>query len=414
MRVLLVNSLYAPDETGGAERAVRVLAEELLRRGFGVTVACLSLQGRFVRDMVDGVPVMRLPLANLYLPFGRDAQPWAWQRAVWHLLDDWNPVMAHRLGRVMDDVRPDVVNLHNLAGFSAAAIGAAHGRALPVVQTLHDYYFVCPRTAMFRAGRVCATPCRSCRALTRRRRRASRLVELAAGVSAAMLRPLVAGGAFRDAAQRTVVPNPNPPAGAVVAGRRHAPGEALRLGFLGRLDVTKGLETLFDAMRRLGDLPVSAAIAGTGPAPYQRELEEAAAGLPVRFLGHVAPDTLFQQIDLLLVPSAWREPFGRVVQEAFATGIPVVGTDSGAIPEVIGTSGAGLCFPAQDSGALASLLRRLVEKGFDGAAWSAACRVRSAAFDTNAVVDQQVQAYRRAIVSARRAGNAPRRVAFHP
>ncbi len=413
MKVLLVNSLYAPDETGGAERAVRVLAEELLRRGFEVTVACLSRQGRLARDIVDGVPVTRLPLANLYFPFGGDAQPRAWRRAAWHLLDDWNPVMARRLGRVMDEVRPDVVNLHNLAGFSAAAIGAAHKRGLPVVQTLHDYYFVCPRTTMFRDARVCATPCRGCRALTWRRRRASRRVELAAGVSTAMLRPLVAGGAFPDAARRTVVPNPNPPAGAMVAGRRHAPGDALRLGFLGRLDVTKGLETLIAAMRRLRGMPVSVAIAGTGPAPYQRQLEAAAAGLPIRFLGHVAPDELFRQSDLLVVPSSWHEPFGRVVQEAFAAGLPVLGADTGAIPEVIGTSGAGLCFPAQDPAALATLLRRLVEDGFDGASWSAACRVRSAAFDTGAVADQQVQAYRQAMASAARAGNAAGRVALH-
>lgn len=416
MRVLLVNSLYAPDEAGGAERAVRVLAEELLRRGVDVTVACLSSEGRLRHDTIDGVPVVRLPLANLYFPFMRDAPPPTWQRFFWHLIDDWNPVMARRLGRVMDETRPDVVNLHNLAGLSAAAIGAARARGLPVVQTLHDYYFVCPRTAMFRDGAVCAAPCRGCRALTRRRRRASRGVNLAAGVSAAMLRPLAAAGAFPDETRRVVVHNPNPPAGADYRPvlRGHPPGAPLRLGFLGRLDITKGLETLIAAMRRLRDLPVSAALAGTGRAEYEAALRAAAAGLPIEFLGHVAPAELFRRIDVLVVPSAWLEPFGRVVQEAFACGVPVLGADSGAIPEVIGSTGAGLCFAAQDPEALAAQVRRLVEHGFDAAAWSSVCLARSAAFDTVAVVDRQIRAYDAAIASAQAAGHKARRVPLHP
>lgn len=403
MRVLLVNSLYAPDERGGAEHAVRIIAEELLRRDVHVTVTCLSPVRRPARDAVGGVAVIRLPLANIYHPFTPGAPKRAWQRAIWHGIDDWNPVMARRLGWVMDEVRPDVVNLHNLAGFSAAAVGAAHRRGIPVVQTLHDYYFVCPQTAMFRHGAVCQTPCGGCRALTWRRRRASRRVELAAGVSAAMLEPLVAAGAFPHGRQRVVVPNPNPPADAeadaAAPGCRHVPGACLRLGFLGRLDVTKGLETLIAAMRQLHGLPVSAVIAGTGPPHYEGQLRAAAAGLPIRFLGHIAPAGLFRQIDLLVVPSAWREPFGRVVLEAFAAGVPVLGAASGAIPEVIGTTGAGLCFPPQDPAALAAQVRRLVLDGFDGAAWSKACYARSAAFDTAAVVDQQLRAFHAVLAS---------------
>ena len=415
MKVLLVNSLYAPDETGGAERAVRVLAEELLRRGVDVTGACLSSQGRLTRDTVNGVPVVRLPLANIYFPFRREAAHPTWQRLLWHLIDDWNPLMARRLGQVMDEIQPDVVNLHNLAGLSASAIGAARARRMPVVQTLHDYYFVCPRTAMFHNGRVCRTPCDSCRALTRRRR-AGRSVEIAAGVSEAMLRPLAAAGAFPDARRRVVVHNPNPPLGpdcclsldtSLFITREQPPDAPLRLGFLGRLNITKGLETLIAAMGQLQDLPVTTVIAGTGRAEYDDTLRAAAAGLPIQFLGHVAPAELFRRIDLLVVPSAWREPFGRVVQEAFACGVPVLGSDSGALPEVIGSTGAGLCFPTQDPAALAAQVRGLVEQGFDGAAWS---RARSAAFDTGAVVNQQIRVYDAAIASAQAAGHHARRV----
>ncbi len=68
---------------------------------------------------------------------------------------------------------------------------------------------------------------------------------------------------------------------------------------------------------------------------------------------------LYRQIDAFVLPSLtrpnWKEQFGRVLVEAMACGVPVIGSDSGAIPDVIGD--AGLIFPEGDAGALAAHLR---------------------------------------------------------
>ncbi len=70
----------------------------------------------------------------------------------------------------------------------------------------------------------------------------------------------------------------------------------------------------------------------------------------------------FNALDALVLPSesspTWKEQFGHVLIEAMACGVPVIGSDSGAIPEVIGT--AGLVFPEGDSQALRVELQRLV------------------------------------------------------
>jgi len=55
----------------------------------------------------------------------------------------------------------------------------------------------------------------------------------------------------------------------------------------------------------------------------------------------------------------WKEQFGRILVEAMACKVPVVGSDSGAIPEVVGD--AGLIFPEGDAAALAECLRQLKE-----------------------------------------------------
>jgi glycosyltransferase involved in cell wall biosynthesis len=69
----------------------------------------------------------------------------------------------------------------------------------------------------------------------------------------------------------------------------------------------------------------------------------------------------YQQLDVLVVPSLtrpnWKEQFGRVLIEAMASGVPVIGSDSGAIPDVIGE--AGLITPEGNSAALTAAICKL-------------------------------------------------------
>jgi glycosyltransferase involved in cell wall biosynthesis len=71
----------------------------------------------------------------------------------------------------------------------------------------------------------------------------------------------------------------------------------------------------------------------------------------------------YAQLDVLVLPShttaTWKEQFGRVIVEALSCGVPVVGSDSGEIPWLIGLTGGGLCFPEGDAHALAQQLQRL-------------------------------------------------------
>jgi glycosyltransferase involved in cell wall biosynthesis len=70
---------------------------------------------------------------------------------------------------------------------------------------------------------------------------------------------------------------------------------------------------------------------------------------------------VMNSLDALLLPSrtvpSWKEQFGRVIIEAQACGTPVIGSDSGAIPEVVG--GGGLTFPEGDTQALAAAILRV-------------------------------------------------------
>jgi glycosyltransferase involved in cell wall biosynthesis len=130
------------------------------------------------------------------------------------------------------------------------------------------------------------------------------------------------------------------------------------IGYAGRLVPEKGVQTLIEATRLMPQAEVL--VAGEGPlAPTLR-------GEPhVRMLGWVPRDEMagfWSQLDVMVLPSLtdgkkWVEQFGRVLVEAMAAGVPVVGSSAGRIPDTIGD--AGLSFSEGDSRALCEALNSL-------------------------------------------------------
>lgn len=143
--------------------------------------------------------------------------------------------------------------------------------------------------------------------------------------------------------------------------------ETFRVAYAGRFVPEKGLETLLEAVACLGS---GAELGLIGDGPHRPILETLAVklglGERIRWVPPQPPERMpevLAQVDGVVLPSrttpVWKEQFGRILTEAMACKVPVVGSDSGAIPEVIGD--AGLIFPEGDAAALADCLRRLRE-----------------------------------------------------
>ena len=164
-----------------------------------------------------------------------------------------------------------------------------------------------------------------------------------------------------DDARIAVAPN------AVDGGRfGHVPGQArdigrdrhVRLLYVGRISREKGLDVLF---RAVAELPVSVTVVGTGP---ERLRVESQAPANVTFLGQLDREPLarrYAEADVLVLPSL-SEPWGMVLNEAAAAGLPLVATDAcGAAHDLIEDGVNGFRVPAGDSGALREALRRLAD-----------------------------------------------------
>lgn len=146
-----------------------------------------------------------------------------------------------------------------------------------------------------------------------------------------------------------------------------APKEGFRIGFLNRLIPAKAPLLTLDAFERLPS-DATLEVLGDGPLRSELQLEIQRRGLAKRVtfeprLPSAQVPEVLRRLDVVVLPSIttprWKEQFGRILIEAMASGVPVVGSDSGEIPAVVGD--AGLIVPEGDPTALAQALQRLYD-----------------------------------------------------
>ncbi|MBI1314163.1 glycosyltransferase [bacterium] len=154
---------------------------------------------------------------------------------------------------------------------------------------------------------------------------------------------------------------------------RVAASEPFRIGYFARVCPEKGLHLLVDAVKQLRRQHPALAVElvaggflGTRDATYFEQVQRDAAplGESFRWAGsppdHESKVDLLCSLDVLCVPTVYREPKGLYALEALANGVPVVLPAHGAFPQMIDSTGGGLLFDPQRPAELTSLLARLI------------------------------------------------------
>lgn len=323
-RVLQLSTMVPPARFGGAERVVAAFGDQLRADGFSVRDHGLRARRQ---------PGSETPIRNLYWPFDGGSRGVA-ARTAWHAVDALTLAARKSVERLVDDFAPDVLITHNLRGWGLAPWAVAEKRGIRLIHVIHDYGLLCNNSTMWHSGMACDgshLPCRLRGRAAVSRWPGGHLV----GVSEAVLSEHRRRGF--GASDPTAVIHP---VMAALDPRTTTPKQTPTFptifGFLGRLTPEKGIGHLVEA---IAGTDAQLVVAGEGEASQLREWQTR-AGDRVRWLGWTDPVTLFDAIDVLVVPSLWREPFGLVVVEAAKAGVPVLLADQPGLIEAARSCGA--------------------------------------------------------------------------
>jgi glycosyltransferase involved in cell wall biosynthesis len=283
----------------------------------------------------------------------------------------WSRAAQRRVSTAIAGSDPQVVHVHNtFPAASPSVYAAAAASGIPVIQTLHNYRFVCPSATVFRDGHAC-TDCvgRSIPwpAVLHACVRDSRPQSL---VSAATLTFHRARGTFnginafialtsfqRDVMIRgglpadriRVIPNFLEPDPGIGRGERNG------VVFAGRLSAEKGVAGLVEAAST-----VRGVIRIVGDGPLAALVEGAASAGEIAYLGPLPHSAVLDELRraiAVVVPSIWFEGLPLVVLEAFASGTPVIASRIGSLAELIEEGVTGLLAEPEDGADLADRIR---------------------------------------------------------
>ncbi len=404
MKIIHIPFCFHPDPVGGTEIYVESLAREQQRQGDDVTIAAPGNADQ--QSTHDGLRVRRFAVTQQVGDL-RD------------LYGQGDPVAAQAFGRILDLERPDLVHMHAFTrGASVRLVREAKRRGLPVVFSYHTPTVSCQRGTLLRWGsEVCdgvldVGTCAQCALEGHGLNRVGSFLagSLPGGVGRVLGSFGASGGAWTAArmtelvtlrhdsfhslvsevdhivalcrwVKELLVRNNVPESKITVSYQgldsfapatlprpaRRTENRPLRIAFLGRLDPTKGVHILIEALKRRPALAVRLDVIGVaqgeGGREYLRRLQSLAQGdARISFGQSIPPADVIARLrdyDLLAVPSQCLETGPRVVLEAFAAGIPVLGSNLGGIAELVEHGINGLLIEPQSIEGWASAFESL-------------------------------------------------------
>ncbi|MHC1592707.1 MAG: glycosyltransferase [Methermicoccaceae archaeon] len=335
---LLTSTFYPPYHVGGDAIAVQRQAELLASLGHEVHVAFSPAAYAMKAKAGGRGEVLEVPeaLNGVFLhPLWRGAL-----EPVWAYLTG-RTSGVERLERLSRELQPDVVHHHNI---SLLGLDVLKIRAERRLYTAHDAWLLCPKSNLFKRGGVCerAGMCWACSLMALRPpqlwRYGSTLQRALEGIDA-IIAPSrfyaqLLGGLCESVHH---VPNFCPPMG------YHAQPEPYML-YSGVLEPHKGILQLAGEVAQSADFPYRLVVAGKGSlssalaslaSHHPRQLEYAG------WLEQSKLDELRRRASFVVLPSVWYENCPMTVIEAYASGVPVLVSPVGGLPEMVRENESG-------------------------------------------------------------------------
>jgi len=370
MKICLISNLYPPYIIGGAEIYVEGLAKYLYQKNEVFVITTCPFKNLFSLipklEVKEGIKIYRFYPLNLYSVFftkKRKISPLI--KVIWHIIDLYNLHTFLIVLYLLKREKPDIIHTNNLDGLSFSTFWPVKLLNIPLVHTLHDYHLLCPYATLlcpYTKFRLCRNKPFPCMIFSFFKKIiVDSIPKVIIGPSKFIINLYEKYGFFRKCIRKSI---PNF-IGFKVKQKEFDKKEknTLNMLYVGRLSEEKGVHILVAAFKELTEDFLQLHIVGGGK---QRDLLEKLGKGDKRiiFYGKVLLEEIekfYLMADLLVIPSIWYESFGLVIIEAFSSGVPVIGSNIGGIPEQITDGYNGFLFEAGNKEDLKAKIKIFLE-----------------------------------------------------
>ena len=385
--VLIISSIFFPHVFGGAEIAAYNRARMLVRQGHKVHVLTLKEKdapAAWGEMAAGGYRLYRVQPRRAYTLYGRHEPVSFVQKLLWHFQDYFDSKNKTLVGRVLDEVKPDHVEIDNIIGIGFNSLGEIQRRNIPVVYVLHDLNLACFNTGMIREGMNCQKKCGKCHVISKLRQQPLRKIKSLGFIAPSSAHLRQAHKYIPIVRQSPSCVVPNLPEDKPLYPVNRTKAAHMRVLYAGRLDRVKGIEMLLGVLSDLSRrYSFHLTVLGTGP--LAESLQNKYSEAPwVSFRGFVSRDEVaaaLQTHDLYCLPSLVSESYGLVTAQALQLGTPVVGSDAGGTAELVRDGITGRLVPPGQAQAWKAVFTDIFENPRQVAMWQENTRNLSYEFD---------------------------------
>lgn len=394
MNILLCNQWFSPHSPGGVSIYNKNLVKGLSKRGNKVVVVSALENGLPKYEVREGIHIYRLRMPEIPYRFSRVPLIGPQNRFFRNLL--YSHSVCLFLRRVIQEHKIDLIEYADINGE-----GFYHRRYLtnlPYVVRCHTPYYLLEQA--YEPGEMQF----SCRFINWMERKT---IRRANGITAPSrdLANRIEEWCNLPEPENSVISIPNPiDTDFFHPDSNHGAANVIKVLFVGRIERAKGIFVLADAIPKVLGISknVTFTFAGEprnpqGLAHLKNRLDQLGCLPHCEFPGLVLQEELrkrYQQCDIFVNPSTLHESFSYTNAEAMACGKPVVTSDTGAMPEIVGHMAGGLVFRSEDSDDLAEKLCVLIRDNSLRQRLGEQARQRSLDYSIERVINQTITLYK--------------------
>lgn len=389
MKIFIYSGLYFPYIRGGAEYSTQIIADELVKRGFSVVV--LSTFNKNQIDFIDGIKIIRIK-TNIYWNYN-SSQKTIFKKAIWHFLDKFNFLTEKKISKILVNENPDLIYSSNIDGLTPYSLSAAKKLKIPIIHTLRSYSLLCSRSTMFKKNRNCDKQCFLCKTLTIPSKKITNNIDGVIGISNFILGKHIEFNYFSKVPIKSIIYNPIQTKDPTKEPHFPISSNKVVFGYIGTIIKPKGIENLINVFNRYKNENIELHIYGDGEQSFLQYLKTKTTG-HIIFKGYKNKEFIFANIDYLIVPSLWEEPFGRVIPEAYSFGIPVIAANIGGIKEIVNQN-VGWLFNPYSKKSLEVAIKSALNNINNYSYMSENCIYESKKFKSDKIIDEYINIFTR-------------------